>query len=133
MEIIMLKWTKEYELGIMVIDEQHKILFQLIEKLEDSVISNTELDISEIISELLEYTKYHFNTEEYMMEIAQVIDLDAHKEMHQQFKSQIQAWNEKGILKQEIPGVKAFLETWITKHILNTDRKYVTLLKDKEE
>ena len=61
-----IKWNNEtMGIGIMLIDNQHKELLKIINKLSSSIYNNSQQrDILEIIDELIHYADYHFSTEE---------------------------------------------------------------------
>lgn len=65
----MFLWKKEFELGISSIDDQHKRLLEIGNRINDLLINHEEDDdnydeIFMVIEELKDYTIYHFNTEE---------------------------------------------------------------------
>jgi hemerythrin-like metal-binding protein len=60
-----LAWKESYSVGINQIDEQHKVLFQMLNKLYDAMKEGKgKAVLVNLLSELFEYTKYHFKTEE---------------------------------------------------------------------
>lgn len=65
----MFLWKKEFELGISSIDDQHKRLLEIGNRINELLINHEEDDdnydeIFTVIEELKDYTVYHFNTEE---------------------------------------------------------------------
>lgn len=48
--------------NIRIIDEQHKELFDIIKKIK--MINDDRDELKMVLTELIEYTKYHFRTEE---------------------------------------------------------------------
>jgi hemerythrin-like metal-binding protein len=55
-----IEWKARYEVGIIAIDNQHKYLVSLINRLEDSNGHENEFtEIHDIFFELVNYTKYH--------------------------------------------------------------------------
>ena len=61
-------WKEEYKVGIDKIDEQHRQLFDKIEQLLEIAKSgdkrSNQQKCMEIIDFLVDYTVFHFNTEE---------------------------------------------------------------------
>ena len=57
-------WEDKYSVGVKLIDDQHKMMFETINKLL-YMLSNMaqKNEIDEIISMLVEYKKFHFETE----------------------------------------------------------------------
>lgn len=70
----MLKFTKDCELGIEELDNDHRKLFELVQKtmdlLHDDFITDKYDHIKELLDELLDYANAHFiREEEYMKKI----------------------------------------------------------------
>ena len=70
----MIQWKDDYCTGIAPIDEQHKELFSIANRIYDllknDLIPDKYDSIVAIIGELQSYTRYHFKTEEdYMQRI----------------------------------------------------------------
>jgi len=58
-------WNKSLETGIKIIDQQHKILVGLINKVAQNVAyGTTQQEFEDNVEEVIKYTKYHFQTEE---------------------------------------------------------------------
>jgi len=129
----MLKWESAYELGVTVIDEQHRRLFEIANRAYELLRNQLRVDkyddIVAIVEELKEYTKYHFATEEgYMRETGYGRFL-SHKTEHDDFISWIDGVDlDSADDRQEEFLMKTldFIVDWISNHILNTDKKIVS-------
>ncbi len=122
--LLKVEWRSRYSVGIPVIDEQHKELFELTntlisyyEKHDDFEIFNTFLNF------LLDYTVEHFSTEEkYLSEMGSDA-LNSQCEEHEIFKEQVmKAVNKE--LEQDTSYRRSlilFLQNWIKNHIINSD------------
>ena len=57
-------WSAEMELGIPILDEQHKEIFRIARNIEQLLIQNCEnvkpRDLVNIVCELREFVSYHF-------------------------------------------------------------------------
>lgn len=115
-----IRWSENYSVGNVTIDEQHKQLFSLLEKIQDFQKS----DIPVVLTELEEYAQYHFSYEEqYQREIG-FDQCEAHKEEHLHFSTKIEELHkrhEEGILTMDI--LFATLSEWLLNHILTVDMK----------
>ena len=128
----MFVWKKEFELGIPSIDEQHKSLLEignrihgLLKEHEDGD-DNFE-DIFTVIEELKNYTIYHFDTEEEMFVKYNYPDYDGHKKEHDEFIHYVESVdlgavneNQKSFLNELLGKIVQ----WVFKHILSTDYLY---------
>lgn len=125
----MIRWSDDFKIGIEVIDEQHKTLFNIAEKLHELLMLPHHTDrydeIITLVNELKEYTKFHFNEEEKIMLTVSYNKLFSHKVMHNDF---IEKMDSIDIYTVEENQTKYLLElvdyitTWITEHIMKTDK-----------
>jgi hemerythrin len=129
-----LKWKDEYSVGIEKIDRQHRHLFEIINKLIDrSAVSSDSKLVAETLTEMLNYAKEHFTTEEELMQEYGYPEIEPHKEQHIYFfkttaELSINALNKQSMVSSEIV---EFLKLWLTVHILKMDMKYKPFFKAK--
>ncbi len=128
------EWKDEYSVKIAEIDEQHKKLFDLIIELEScSKASEFETIVKDVLENLMEYVNIHFETEEYYFDKASYEETDAHKEIHNAIKldlnEKINTLFARKITALDIVGLHNFLIDWLQHHILEQDQKYVQSLK----
>ncbi|MCK5725315.1 MAG: hemerythrin family protein [Thiotrichaceae bacterium] len=127
-------WKDEYSVGIKSLDDDHRKLLCLINKLQTAVHYQTgEIFEKEALDELVAYTKYHFDREEKMLEEAGYPDLDDHKKTHKAMIAEVEgfveAYNQKG--HEALKEVAAYLKNWLIGHINGTDKEYSALLTEK--
>jgi len=120
-------WNDAFNLGIKEIDEHHRHLVALLNLTYDVFTQGTSHDgIVEVLDELVDYAKYHFDAEEYWMEVYKYPDLLQHRGEHVFFRQRVNEFQSdfhkrKTNLSLE---VLQFLNSWLTAHILNTDNDY---------
>lgn len=145
-------WDKKYSVGLEEIDEQHKVLVNLINNLE-SIYEHREMYkdfdsmLNKVMGELKNYTVLHFTTEEVLMKMFQYGEFEDHKESHDSFvklvveqhKMIISLMEQRNSLKgnesavekynQEIftriEKILTFLQKWLISHIMRSDTEYV--------
>lgn len=129
-----IKWNDKLNVGIGIIDEQHKILVEMINNFYDGINdkSNDEL-ISDLITKMKDYTIVHFSTEEELLKKHGYSDYDNHKKQHDAFVLKVQDLEKRFkdgtiILSFEIT---KFLKDWLLDHIQGTDMKYAKVLVQK--
>lgn len=127
----MIKWKPEYEVGIEIVDEQHKMLFRIADKaydlLKNEFITDKYDAMVEILRELREYAAFHFETEENYLEKVGFKKLFSHKMEHAEFIKQIDAVDlEELDLNQEehVLTLLQFIVNWIDRHILEKDQQF---------
>ena len=121
-----MQWKDEYNIGVEIIDEQHKKLAEMIAKLK-SVLSSNEKNrqMGETLKFLVDYTNYHFTAEEELLQRVDYPQYSYHKGLHKKFSSKITAVLMK--LKKgepvEVIDLTDFLTDWLINHILDEDKK----------
>jgi hemerythrin len=123
------EFTEEYLTGITLIDEEHRTLFVISERvyilLKEGVDSSDAERIIEILHELKEYTKNHFADEEEYMESIGYSGLEAQKRAHRSFISELEDINDDEVRKNTKDYTRSLLEFllgWLINHILKVDK-----------
>ena len=113
------------------IDKQHKELFRIGGKIAELVMLKDEYDhfdeIMAILAELRDYTIYHFQFEEKLMNKYGYSELDHHKIEHLFLTKKIEKFESQDIDEKQgeaIIELVRFISDWIAGHILKTDMKY---------
>jgi|SRR5271169_3878052 len=71
--------------GVPEIEQQHQVLVNMVNKLNDAVKSNeSRKDIYRIIDDIISYTYFHFEFEEQLMDQYGYPEIKAHKDKHKQ-------------------------------------------------
>lgn len=126
---LMVTWKEEYSIGVPVIDEQHKALFDIVNRVQsllgDEFIVDKYDGIVAIINELKEYTIYHFQTEEdYMLKIGYK-KLFTQKVLHQDFVEKMNSIDFSQIDNDQnkyLNEILYFVCDWLLMHILKEDK-----------
>ena len=131
-----IQWNEQYKLGIIEIDDQHKILINLIGELEKAILEENESKVLiEIWERLIEYTQLHFYVEEEYFRKHNYDKRSEHCRQHQTFIKDlteylpiIDSHDNDSITAQNL---LKLLNDWLVHHILNEDAKYISLFKAK--
>ena len=127
-------WKDDMSVGIKVIDEDHKKLIGLINDLQRAVCYHMgESYERKALKELVDYTKYHFEREEGLMQSNEYPDFDAHKKEHEVMIANVGKYlaaydKDRGLT---IDKLCDFLKSWLVNHIRGTDQKYVPHLHER--
>lgn len=130
----LITWKTKYDLGIDIIDAEHKKLMQIINNLNDSMINkDARENILSVLDDLVSYTELHFKREEEYFDEFLYVNRNQHKRQHKALIKQIVDFRAKA--DQNTIGmpieVMSFLKTWLTGHIMSEDKKYIPELKEK--
>ena len=128
------QWKEEYSVDHSEIDTQHKKLFQLADDLHQAMMQGKgNAGLSNILNDLIEYTKHHFACEERLMQKHQYPDFAKHKALHDELTGRVLDFQKAfaaGRTAMSIDLLK-FLKDWLSHHIGETDRKVAIYLKSK--
>ena len=122
--------------GIELVDEQHKMLIQHLNNLIRAVEQHQGPEkISETLGFLIDYTDFHFSAEERHMAANEYHNLDAHKSLHNEFKTTLgnleADYLEEGPTHELASSIDTLLINWLIKHIQSVDVEFGAFLKDK--
>ncbi|SRR5690554_917167 len=127
------EWTADLNLGIDVIDAQHKQIVNYINKLSSAITANDADQVFLTIEQLRDYCLDHFSFEEQLMQQAGYILCAAHQAIHRRFEERIinvQADLESGKDPFSVARrVRTWLMTWLIQHIHHEDVDYVPYVK----
>lgn len=128
------KWDSSLSVGVKTFDSHHQKLISLINKLYVNMeAGDGEEVLKKTLSELIEYTDWHFAAEEEVFEKYNYPELKMHVKQHQALLSKARELqngleNGESVLTNE---VLDFLQDWVNNHILKTDRQYSGFMSGK--
>ncbi len=126
-------WSEKFETGIEEIDDQHKRLFEVINRLSECFkAGESQAGAREILVFLNDYTKEHFFAEEEFMRVVGYPKLDVHQLEHTELLTKVQNL----IVKMDegfliTADVATFVADWLAHHINEVDMGYVQFLQEK--
>lgn len=130
----LISWDSSVEFGIPAVDQQHRKLVDLVNKLHHAMQNRHGKSVlGQILNELADYTVKHFQSEEKMMADAGYPQLEEHKNIHKKLVQQVVDFQhefEQGTATVTLDLMR-FLSDWLVNHIKGDDRKYVPALKAK--
>ena len=129
----LITWVKSLEVGIGIIDSQHRRLVDLINQLDTATEEGRGNEVvGETLKGLIDYTHTHFRTEEDLLKEHDYEDYDLHRREHRIFTDQIEIYRDRldaGSLRIS-SNVMAYMRGWLLTHIGSSDRAYMRTLKD---
>jgi len=131
----LIEWSNELSVGIDSIDEQHKKLVNMINALNEAMLTNSSNELlGKIFTGLAAYTQKHFSYEENMFAEYGYSNSEEHKRQHNELIAQVVELKEKfmenpqGTISADL---MQFLKRWLTNHIMRTDKEYTEFLLSK--
>ena len=130
-------WNPQLETGIALVDEQHRVLVSLLNRLAQQHMQGaTEAEVQTILGELADYAHYHFDTEEGIWRASLAGDdwLVEHIRTHKVFFDHIGALQSSDKpFKAVLDDLFSYLTQWLAYHILGTDQLMTWLMKAAQE
>jgi len=133
-----IEWNDSYSTGIALMDQHHKRLIALINRLYTGVFACEDIDeeralTNSILVQLEDYAEYHFTVEEQLMNEYHFPEYNDHLAEHDSFREKITS------LASRLSAGEAalsfttfeFLRDWLTVHILINDKKYAPFLQER--
>lgn len=126
-------WNRNFETGIEEIDEQHRVLVDILNRLaQDCAASPESFQSSRVLEELLSYAAYHFRSEERIWNehLGEAEMVRNHHDSHQMFFVRIQMLRNSDAENRELlRELLEFLTHWLAFHILESDRRMALTVK----
>lgn len=126
-------WLPNYDIGHKTIDEQHKHLVGMVNKLHDSISRNKiDIAVAEVLKEIVEYTQYHFDAEERVMHESGFPAVKNHMVLHRNLIHGVAGKLAKLNRGEQVSvfEMMAFLREWLVNHILKEDKKFAAHLEE---
>ncbi len=129
-------WDAAYCVGLDKVDRQHQRLVDIVNRLDEAISSGNEAgQITGILQELLDYTRYHFTTEERLMLAAPYMRAHylRHKREHDAFVEKVLGFAGSmggGGAPDVAHSLLNYLIHWLVAHILGADREMARFLSN---
>ena len=132
------KWDKRLELGIPLIDKQHKHLVGMCNELHEALRNRQGHNkdewlstVSCVLRQAVEYTKTHFSDEERLMTACRFSDYEQHRQHHREFVQTISK------VLADFEGMSLtlgfdfadYLRDWILSHVACEDKQYCPVVR----
>ncbi len=122
-----MEWQDSYSVGNDKMDNQHKGLIALINRLDE------DTGTGEILEKLRQYVDVHFREEEALLESVNYPGLPEQKRQHATFEEwladQMETFESGEGTDRLRTAVQGYLKVWLTNHILFTDMAYADYVK----
>ncbi|MCL2618951.1 MAG: hemerythrin family protein [Defluviitaleaceae bacterium] len=118
-------WNEKYETGNREVDDEHREIFDLVQKVIDATFKDRGEKMETIIDFLANYTIQHFNNEERLMEESGYPHTGEHKRQHAEFLEEVVKLKKKVLAEADRTAnnvlINKVIVNWLTKHVLGSD------------
>lgn len=123
-------WKDEYSVGNAELDAQHRKLMEICNRAQACLEHSEKGDLHLILNELAEYAKYHFRTEERLLEECGCPLLDSQQKGHLAYEEQlVELMLEATSGVPDKVAIHRHVNDWWLHHILGSDRQYASYFK----
>jgi hemerythrin-like metal-binding protein len=123
-------WSARYEVGLEVIDGQHRQLLELVNRLSDDLGAGRDFDqLVESLRELVRYTEHHFATEERLMDEVGA-GAERHRSEHRRLIEGLMRYTV-SLDASTVSQSSRFLQDWLFHHINEVDRPFAAFLRSR--
>lgn len=132
----LMRWKDEYLTFVDAIDEQHQRLFELINAIYDMMRSGRGNEaIASALTELTEYTRFHFATEEKFMSETAFPGADGHASEHIRLLDEIRELRHRVLDGSTVMTMNEmyFLKDWLLTHFTGADKGLSRHLQKRAE
>jgi hemerythrin len=130
------QWSDDLSVGVPLIDSQHRMLIGRINELSDAIRNYMGGgEVAKTLDFLMDYTNFHFATEERHMRGLQYPGLEEHLAKHAEFKETLRNlgsdFEEEGATTGLADSIDRLLGHWFVEHIRHIDQKLGDFLEEK--
>lgn len=124
-------WSDDLRVGVDEIDNQHRYLIEIINDLFSAMQEGKGKDaMGAVLDQLIDYTAFHFKTEERLMKTYRYTHPVYHLQEHEKLVKtilQFQSDYKAGRTGLTLTTMK-FLKDWLYEHILKVDKRFAAFL-----
>lgn len=120
------QWKLEYSVGCAEIDKQHQQLFTMGAELHRAMLESRDSKVlTNMLNRLVDYTTYHFASEERQMRHFSVPDYEQHRQEHAQLIEQVLEYQQRVLSGKVAPsiGVIQSISERLKTHMKEWDQK----------
>jgi hemerythrin len=132
-----LEWSPRYELGVDLIDAQHRQLFETVGALLDEVAKGRTDGLAPTLAFLRLYALEHFAAEQALMARSGYPEADAHAAEHARFAEELVAFEARHAREPQGPWLASKLgiglAEWLRAHVLGSDARLGEHLRRRAE
>lgn len=136
-----IKWENRFNTGYKRVDDQHKELVSILNKLyllvmnKDISKDDVAEELNNIIKDTVDYVAYHFSTEESIMKAIDYTGFKSHVVKHRNFTNKVleEVNNYKNGKEIDIKDFTLFLRDWLFNHIIVEDKVFINEVKSTLE
>ncbi len=130
---ILIVWQPSYNLGIPIVDEQHRGIVSTINSLCYAIQNRHGNEmLRPVIGMVTEYTRIHFEIEEDFLGKCGYPDLESHRTLHKELTQTLSHVGKDSIWNKDPQEFLGFLKEWWIHHICKEDQVFNRYLSSRQ-
>lgn len=133
-----MQWDQSLSIGVPQIDQQHQ---EWIDRLNAVTLATQagqgQSRVVEALDFLVDYTEYHFESEERLMADERYPELDEHRQKHRELTRTLanleQDFDEDGVTPALVQAIDTLVGNWLVQHIQEVDRRFGVFLRNRSQ
>ena len=126
-----MEWSEKFNIGIDVIDNQHRQILDYINALEKIRATGAREQIKDVFDDLIDYTQSHFSFEENLLAQVNYQFLPSHRSIHELFVKRLKDYRQRFDNGESVvDDLHRLLSKWLIKHIQHDDQDYIDAVRD---
>ena len=125
-------WDGSLIVGVDIVDAQHRYLYEIINNMQGKLAhGKTDLALRDGLDSMRTYARFHFETEEGLLELHGYPHLAEHKALHRDYLLALENFANATPTKELAYQALGYLLTWLTAHIQAEDGQYAPFLAER--
>jgi hemerythrin len=132
-----MKWDESLSVGVALIDEQHKKWIEHLGNVQSAIEDHRGMPhVANALDFLVDYTQFHFSTEEKYMAETGYPERESHQAKHEELRNTladlITDFRDYGVTENLSRAIGTLLGNWLKDHIRVVDQSFAAFLREKK-
>jgi hemerythrin len=124
-----LEWTDKFSVQIARMDEQHRQIFELLNRFRNVSAGESDKLAAAALTELFDYAEFHLRREELILRVRSYPGYPEHKAEHDEYREKVSHLQEASVRINKGVRIANFLAHWWGDHIMTSDQKYAAFFR----
>lgn len=125
-------WDGSLQVGVDLVDTQHKYLFEIINNMQGKLARGDALAaLADCLDSMRTYARFHFESEERLLAEQGYPDLAAHRAAHREFLAEVERLAGAERTSRTACEALGFLLSWLVGHIQTVDGRFAPFLAER--
>ncbi|MDO9082558.1 MAG: hemerythrin family protein [Humidesulfovibrio sp.] len=125
-------WDGSLKVGVDIVDAQHRYLFEIINSMQNKLATgHAHVALLDGLDSMRTYARFHFESEERLLEEHGYPELKAHRQAHREFLETLDRLAGQEPTVERAHQALGYLLAWLAGHIQAVDGRYAPFLAER--